>query len=85
MCQSFMCGRCCQYLSFQQQLPGCDVHWQLLSSLFLTKACKEELGTSQSFASEYKFIKEKFMHVLHKEAGVKKTQHHYMKIIFSYL
>lgn len=72
-----MCGRCCQYLSFQQQLPGCNVRWQQLSfSLLLTKACKEELGTSQSFASEYRFIKENCM-LLHRgtmEAGEKKNQ-----------
>lgn len=78
MCQSFMCARCCEYLSFQQQLPGCDVHWQLLSfSLVLTKACKEELGTSQSFASDYKFIKENCM-CYTKRLELKKQ--HYMKI-----
>lgn len=79
-----MCGRCCQYLSFQQQLPGCNVRWQQLSfSLLLTKACKEELGTSQSFASEYRFIKENCM-LLHRgtmEAGEKKNKR-FMKIIF---
>jgi len=51
------------------------VRWQQLSfSLLLTKACKEELGTSQSFASEYRFIKENCM-LLHRgtmEAGEKK-------------
>lgn len=82
-----MCGRCCQYLSFQQQLPGCNVRWQQLSfSLLLTKACKEELGTSQSFASEYRFIKENCM-LLHRgtmEAGEKKNKR-FMKIFFFYL